>query len=123
MSTEREVIICPSCGARYDTTQYRCPYCGTLTPDGAETEYMDGMEQIKDEMEEMPEKELANGKTILKSQLKRVLIYFIGLLTALGILYAVCRAMDDSNKMKVKEEIINEIGRSQTEYEEVQEGI
>lgn len=51
---------CPSCGADYDDMLPKCPYCGSMNYKGAEAEYLDKLEDVRSDMEELgsvPEEE------------------------------------------------------------------
>lgn len=45
---------CTSCGAELDHGVARCPYCGTLIPGGAEKEYMEKLDSIREDMGASP---------------------------------------------------------------------
>ena len=63
---------CESCGALLKDSMARCPYCGTLIPGGAEREYMQKLDSIREDMEELcsvPEQSL---KTELRRQGRRM---------------------------------------------------
>ena len=47
------VFNCRSCGAQLDESMARCPYCGTLIPDGAEKEYMEKLDDIREDMDSL----------------------------------------------------------------------
>ena len=81
-------IICSSCGAEFDDTLPKCPYCGSLNYKGAEAEYLEkleGMRQDMQQLEQVPEKEL---KKKLKKKQKFVIKLLI-LLAALAAILAV----------------------------------
>ena len=70
-------IICSSCGAEFDDTLPKCPYCGSLNYKGAEAEYLgrlEGMRQDMQQLEQVPEREL---KEKLKKKQKFVVKIFI----------------------------------------------
>lgn len=51
---------CPSCEADYDDMLPKCPYCGSMNYKGAEAEYLDKLEDVRSDMEELgsvPEEE------------------------------------------------------------------
>ena len=64
-------IICSSCGAEFEDTLPKCPYCGSLNYKGAEAEYLGKLESMRQDMqqlEQVPEKELKKKlkkKTVL----------------------------------------------------------
>ena len=69
--TEVKKIICSSCGAEFEDTLPKCPYCGSLNYKGAEAEYLGKLESMRQDMqqlEQVPEKELKKKlkkKTVL----------------------------------------------------------
>lgn len=53
-------IICPSCGGEFEDILPKCPYCDTLNIKGAEAEYMEKLEDVREDMSELgsvPEEE------------------------------------------------------------------
>ena len=81
-------IICSSCGAEFEDTLPKCPYCGSLNYKGAEAEYLGKLESMRQDMqqlEQVPEKEL---KKKLKKKQKFVIKLLI-LLAALAAILAV----------------------------------
>lgn len=55
-------IICPSCGGEFSEKLPKCPYCDSLNLKGAEQEYLEKLEDIREDLEELekvPEKEAA----------------------------------------------------------------
>ncbi len=44
-------IICRACGAQYDTALVRCPFCGTAYAPGEEAEYMDTLEDVREDLQ------------------------------------------------------------------------
>lgn len=123
MKTQNMKVICPHCGAGYDFAKRHCPYCGTLTPEAAEAEFMDSMEVIKDDMEALPKKESVYWKDICIGQLKRVLLYLLIGFAGIAILFIASKVEENSYNKKLKEEIINEASRSSAEYEKIWEKI
>lgn len=74
-------IICGSCGGEYDENMPKCPYCGTLNIPGAEKEYFEKLEDVREDMEELKEAPKEEIKSTLKKQTK--LIKRVVLVTAL----------------------------------------
>ena len=75
--TTAKKIVCSSCGAEFDDTLPKCPYCGSLNYKGAEAEYLgklEGMRQDMQQLEQVPEREL---KEKLKKKRKFVVKIFI----------------------------------------------
>lgn len=78
-------IICNSCGAEFEDTLPKCPYCGSLNYKGAEAEYLgklEGMREDMQQLEKVPEREL---KVKIKKKQKfvvKVLILLVVLAAA-----------------------------------------
>ena len=84
--TEVKKIICSSCGAEFEDTLPKCPYCGSLNYKGAEAEYLGKLEDVRRDMqqlEQVPEKELKKKmnkenqkrkKLLKKQQIKKLII-------------------------------------------------
>ena len=49
--SDKERIVCTSCGASFDKDEPKCPYCGTLNPYGAEKEYKEKLEDIREKLD------------------------------------------------------------------------
>ena len=64
-------IICSSCGAEFEDMLPKCPYCGTMNYKGAEMEYLDRLEDVRSDMEQLgsvPETETRGSKRELSSR-------------------------------------------------------
>lgn len=46
-------MYCGSCGAKLTEKDARCPFCGTINPLGAEAEYMEKLEDIREDTEDL----------------------------------------------------------------------
>ncbi len=82
-------IICSSCGAEFDDTLPKCPYCGSLNYKGAEAEYLGKLEGVRQDMqqlEQVPEQEL---KEKLKKKQKFVVKILIILAVAAAVFVAI----------------------------------
>ena len=63
---------CESCGALLNDSMARCPYCGTLIPGGAEREYMQKLDSIREDMDELHAVPGEAFKTELRRQGRRM---------------------------------------------------
>lgn len=82
-------IVCSSCGAEFDDTLPKCPYCGSLNYKGAEAEYLgklEGMRQDMQQLGQVPEQEL---KQKLKKKQKFVIRVFIVVAVLAAVLAAI----------------------------------
>lgn len=61
MATEKQKrVICPNCGGEFEEQNAKCPYCGTMYYQGAENAYLEKLEGVRTDMEELgsvPEQE------------------------------------------------------------------
>lgn len=70
-------IICKFCGAEFDEMLAKCPYCGSTNYKGAEAEYLNKLEDVREDMEELkyvPEEET---KKSFKKQGRFLIIVFV----------------------------------------------
>ena len=56
MENTGKMVICPNCGAEFDVSLVRCPYCDAGYAPAEEEEYMGQLEEIRKEEEENREK-------------------------------------------------------------------
>lgn len=74
-NTSKVVLMeCKSCGAHFDEMLPACPYCGTMSIKGAQAEYMDKLENIREDMQELNAVPMEETKKAMKKQTKFVLI-------------------------------------------------
>lgn len=82
-------MICPNCGAKIDELDPECPFCGHINEVGAEKEYMDSLYSTVDEMEDLPEQQIADIKNEVKKNTRLIgavlaVILVIALLVGIG---------------------------------------
>lgn len=61
-------IICSGCGAEYDATLPKCPYCDIINYSGAEAEYLNKLDDVREDMEELAYVPQESVKAELKSR-------------------------------------------------------
>lgn len=71
--------ICPNCGGSYKESEPKCPYCGMINETGAEQEYSDKLNKIRNKLDNVDELAVADYKGDLKLFFK---IFFITLVIA-----------------------------------------
>lgn len=86
-------MICPNCGARVAENEAKCPYCGTMYYPEAERQYMEKLDDIKEEMDQMPEKTAEIYKKRTGHSVKK-------LMTGIGIGCAVLLAVVGGYRLK-----------------------
>lgn len=70
-------VICNSCGAEFGNNEPKCPYCGTMNYDGAEKEYLEKLEDVREDMEDLKEVSAEETKKEIKKQgkfIKKIVI-------------------------------------------------
>lgn len=63
----KKTTVCGSCGATFDDTLPKCPYCGNMNYNGAEAQYLHKLEQIHENMEALKE----TPKEAVKGEIKK----------------------------------------------------
>lgn len=109
MRTEHKAspnVICRSCGAEYGAALSACPYCGTMNLPAAESEYMQKLERVRDELEGLsgiPGRETRRGFL----SLRRILLIALALLVvATGVLYGIHVHRERAEAQQEKEEFL-----------------
>ncbi|MBQ6697103.1 MAG: hypothetical protein IJN16_10415 [Lachnospiraceae bacterium] len=85
MNEAKKMMQCKSCGAHFDEMLPKCPYCGSMSIKGAEAEYMDKLEDIREDMEDLSAVPIQETKKELKKQTKFVFI-IVGVILGLALL-------------------------------------
>ncbi len=82
-------MICKECGAEFDEALPSCPYCGALNYIGAEKEYQDSLDELKENLSQMGDdtKEAYHGE--LKKNRLVLITTFCLLLLGIGIVIGV----------------------------------
>ncbi len=104
-------IVCPNCGAKFMDDQPFCPFCGVLNYKGAEEVYMDKLDDIRGNMDDLKDAPVEEAKRELKSHgklLKRIGIVVVVPILLIGGLGNLINLADDtvngSDAQKYKEE-------------------
>ena len=74
--SDKERTVCGSCGASFDKDEPKCPYCGTLNPYGAEKEYKEKLEDIREKLDVVDDIAKASYIGPLKKGVQAFLIVF-----------------------------------------------
>lgn len=74
MSPKGKVVECSSCGAQFDEMLPKCPYCASMSIKGAQAEYMEKLEDVRESMEDLAAVPMQETKKEFKKQTKFVLI-------------------------------------------------
>lgn len=92
-------IICPSCGAEFRSEDVKCPFCGTIYDKAAEAEYMEKLEDVKEDLDGL--KDSAQAET--KGQFKKVWKWLIVLLAIFIIIGAAVLIHDEMRRKRYEE--------------------
>ena len=76
-------MICENCGAEIDVHEKACPYCGHINPAGAEEAYMDRLEDLQEDLEELRDHGRRSDREEMGKQSRR--LFRTGLILALAI--------------------------------------
>ena len=74
-------MMCPNCGASFSEDEPRCPYCGTLNPGGAEIEYLQELEDLKEDTDRLDDAIQGGLVASFRNNTKRV----IGIVTIIVV--------------------------------------
>ena len=77
----KQTVICGSCGAEFEDTLPKCPYCGTMNYKGAEQEYMEKLSDIREDLEDLEEV----PKEEVKKEIRRQGHFLRKILVAVGL--------------------------------------
>lgn len=75
-----KLLVCNSCGAQFSNDEPKCPYCGTMNYDGAEKEYFEKLEDIREDVEDLNAVPMQETKAELKKQgkfIKNVIVIVV----------------------------------------------
>lgn len=85
----RKKMICSSCGAEYEDSLAKCPYCDTINYKGAEKEYLNKLEDVREDMGELAYVPESTVKAELKKQGHLVRKIVIIVIIVIGLLFSV----------------------------------
>lgn len=77
---KEELIVCPSCAAKFGKENAKCPFCGVMYYAGAEKAYMEHLEEVKEELSDLqyvPAEAVKEEVAKVGKLLKRVAIILI----------------------------------------------
>ncbi len=67
-------MICPNCGGDFADWAPKCPYCGAMNYQGAERQYMEQLEEIREDMEELPEESEVHYQRHVRGAVKKIAV-------------------------------------------------
>ena len=107
---EKKKLVCISCGAEYDASLVHCPFCGTAYAPVEEEEYMDKLEEIREDLHRQKEK----GSTRIKKGIgSTVCIILLAIILIMLLLFGVLRFSAGQERNRIdrgKEEFLQDQG-------------
>ena len=82
-----EEVSCPSCGALFPADRPNCPYCGTMYLPAAEAAYMDKLDGVRGELEELGRLHAREAKKNYRALWRRLLIGGVLLTAAIAAIF------------------------------------
>lgn len=110
MSSKKiRTVTCGSCGAAFNRKFPVCPYCGATNLWGNERQYMEGLEETRKELGELPR----GQRKAIRLVWKREMIIMIGIVAAvcllLGGIYLYSKHEEQIKTTQLKEAILNDL--------------
>lgn len=65
-------VKCGSCAAEYDAALTQCPYCGELNYNAAEQEYLDRLDDVREDLEDLEDVPAEEVRSETGAQGKRI---------------------------------------------------
>ena len=91
-------VKCPNCGAAHAADDARCPYCDALNPTGAEKAYMDELDDIKDDTDDLAENAQRDFNANVQGNAKRVALIAIVVVAVIAAMFLVANGMEKNSE-------------------------
>ena len=91
-------MTCPNCGADMGVEDARCPYCGELNPLGAERAYMEELDDLRDDTDDLAEDTKNDFKASLRQNAKKTVAIIIAAIAVLATLFFAANCMSKSEE-------------------------
>ncbi len=102
-------IICKTCGAEYDASLVRCPFCGTAYAPAEEEEYMGKLEDVREDLHAQVKAGDARIKKGMGSTARIIVVTVIAILLILsGILWLSARSERNRSDQKKEEFLLDQ---------------
>lgn len=99
------MVICLNCGASFSENAPQCPYCGRIYIPGAEKEYLDNLQKLREDLSEIEELSEAIYQNEIKKKTKKagviiavmvvILLLGVGLFTGMDRLFSFQESEDE----------------------------
>ena len=81
-----KIMICPSCGAEVDPKASECPFCGTTFEEGQEIKYMDRLDDLLEDVDDIDNDSRAEYAEEIRSYGRLAAKIFIRVFAAAAVL-------------------------------------
>ena len=105
-----KMVICKSCGAEFDASLVRCPYCGTANAPAEEEEYMDKLEGVREDLHQQTEKSDSKIGRKMASAIRTILLVAVMILLIVFVSFWLSDRRERSRSDQKKEEFLRNQG-------------
>ena len=106
----KKMIVCKTCGAEYDESLVRCPYCGTGYAPAEENEYMDKLEGVREDLHSSIDEGNTRIRKKMGSTLSVILIVVVAVILLLFGAMWFSNRDERSRSDRKKEEFLRDQG-------------
>lgn len=99
-------IVCVYCGGEYEDNLPKCPYCDSTNIKGAEAAYMEQLEEVRSDLEDLTEVPVQETKAALKKQVRFFIKIFAIVLILIVVLSGVIYWMSHRYDRDVKKDYL-----------------
>ena len=107
MKGDRMEVICNNCGGSFDSSEDKCPYCGSIYEPGAEKKYMETLEGIKKNLDRVNDDVVINAKNEVKRFFKSFIVSALTV-TVLWLIMFLGLKKDEEDKKALAAEAMKE---------------
>lgn len=104
--TSKQTVLCRSCGAEYPADIANCPYCGTMNLPAAESDYLDRLEGIRDNLEQLGSLTERKTRTHMRKLHRNLLIAAVILVLIISAAAVFQTKREKAEAAKEKEEYL-----------------
>lgn len=102
-------IICASCGGEFEENLPKCPFCGSMNLSGAEAEYMDKLDDVRENLDDLKDVPIEETKKEFQKQgrfLKKTFLTIGIILIGLLVIWAIVMKLDSRDARDPKADFI-----------------
>ncbi len=95
-------MFCSNCGGEYADWALKCPYCGSVNDKGAEKKYMEHMEDLRKNLDQVDEESEADYKKTMSRSVKRISLIVLIIIAAAVVVFITVRVFNNQ-KNRIEE--------------------